>query len=289
MTLGVDKTYRNLIIYILAHCITSSHPSKAKVLTKFLQYNPMNGKANQAEGVSDQSVTDLDLNLSQWLQAGITMKDMAQIKAPSINTTEEAVLALKLGNARFFSGQRLPTDFSALERRAQILMQNPFAVVLGCSDSRVPTEIVYDQQPGDLFVIRVAGNVVEASTLGSIEYAVRHLKTRVVVIMGHEGCGAVQAAMLDEITRSFEPHYVQSLLDLIVPSVKQLPRIRDSKARMREAVIANVRMQVHHLKQNSVIIEAIQSNQITVIGAYYEISSGAVDFLESEADLNING
>ena len=249
----------------------------------------MNGNANQAEGVSDQSVTDLDLNLSQWLQAGITMKDMAQLKAPSINTTEEAVLALKLGNARFFSGQRLPTDFSALERRAQILMQNPFAVVLGCSDSRVPTEIVYDQQPGDLFVIRVAGNVVEASTLGSIEYAVRHLKTRVVVIMGHEGCGAVQAAMLDEIKRSFEPHYVQSLLDLIVPSVKQLPRIRDSKARMREAVIANVRMQVHHLKQNSVIIEATQTNQITVIGAYYEISSGAVDFLESEADLNING
>lgn len=248
----------------------------------------MNRKPNQVEGVSEQPITDQDLNLSQWLQTGITMKDMAQLKAPSVNTTEEAVLALKLGNARFFSGRRQPIDFSALERRAQILTQNPFAVVLGCSDSRVPTEIIYDQQPGDLFVIRVAGNVTETSTLGSIEYAVRHLKIRVVVVMGHEGCGAVQAAMLDEITRSFEPQYVQSLLDLIVPSVKQLPRIRDSKARMREAVIANVRMQVHHLKKNSVIVEAIQTNQITVIGAYYEISSGAVDFLETEADLSVD-
>ena len=250
----------------------------------------MNRKANQVEGVSEeQSITAHDLNLSRLLQTGITMKEMAQLKAPSINTTEEAVLALKLGNARFFSGRRFPTDFSALERRAQILTQNPFAVVLGCSDSRVPTEIIYDQQPGDLFVIRVAGNVIETSTLGSIEYAVRHLKTRVVVVMGHEGCGAVQAAMLDEITRSFEPQYVQSLLDLIVPSVRQLPRIRDSKARMREAVISNVRMQVHHLKKNPVIIEAIQTNQITVIGAYYEISSGAVDFLETEADLSVDG
>lgn len=246
----------------------------------------MNGKANQLEGVpEDQPITEQDLELNRVLKNGITMKDVAQLNAPSVKTKAEAILALKIGNARFFSGRRLPLDFSALERRAQILTQTPFAVILGCSDSRVPTEIVYDQQPGDLFVIRIAGNVVEASTLGSIEYAIKHLKTRAVVVMGHEGCGAVQAAMLDEAARSFEPHYVQFLLDRIVPSVSKLPRIRDPKARMREAVIANIRMQVHQLKHNPVILEAVQKNQIAVIGAYYEISSGAVDFFETEEDL----
>jgi carbonic anhydrase len=229
-----------------------------------------------------------DLELGRVFKTNLTMREVAQLKAPSIETAEEAILALKIGNARFFSGQRIASDFSAVERRAQIITQTPFAVVLGCSDSRVPTEIIYDQRAGDLFVIRVAGNVVEASTLGSIEYAVNHLKTRLVVVMGHEGCGAVQAAMLDEAERSFESHYIKFLLDHIVPSVSKLPRIRDPKARMREAVIANVRMQVHQLKQNSVIIEAIQKKEIAVIGAYYEISSGAVDFLETDQELSID-
>lgn len=134
-------------------------------------------------------------------------------------------------------------------------------------------------------MIRVAGNVVEASTLGSIEYAIKHLKTRVVVVMGHEGCGAVQAAMLERSARSLEPQYVQHLLDHIVPSVSKLPRIRDPKDRMREAAIANIRLQLHQLQQNLVVKEALQAKDIAVIGAYYEISSGAVDFFETEADL----
>lgn len=249
-------------------------------------HTPMNGKANQLEGVpEDQPITKQDLERVLVIQNGITMKDVAQLKAPSVKTTAEAILALKIGNARFFSGHKVPHDFSALERRTQILTQTPFAVILGCSDSRVPTEIVYDQQPGDLFVIRVAGNVVAASTLGSIEYAIKHLKTRVVVVMGHEGCGAVQAAMLDQAARSFEPQHVQLLIDCILPSVSNLPRIRDPKARMREAVIANIRLQVHKLKQNLVVKEAVQNNEIAVIGAYYEISSGAVDFFETEEEL----
>jgi carbonic anhydrase len=111
--------------------------------------------------------------------------------------------------------------------------------------------------------------------------------SRHVVVMGHEGCGAVQAAMLDEAERRFESQYIQFLLDRIVPSVSKLPRIRDSKARMREAVIANVRTQVHQLKQNPVVLEAMQKKEIAVIGAYYEISSGAVDFLETEEDLRL--
>jgi len=245
----------------------------------------MDAKANHLE---DQSVLEHDLELGRVFQTNLTMREVAQLKAPTIQTAEEAILALKIGNARFFSGTQVPSDFSAVDRRAQVITQTPFAVVLGCSDSRVPTEIIYDQRAGDLFVIRVAGNVVEAGTLGSIEYAINHLKTRVVVVMGHEGCGAVQAAMRDEAERSFESQYIQFLIDRIVPSVSNLPRIRDPKARMREAVIANVRMQVHQLKQNQVISEALQKKEIAVIGAYYEISSGAVDFLESERDLSID-
>ncbi len=249
----------------------------------------MDGKANHSEGiVQDQSLIEQDLELGRVFETNLTMREVAQLKAPTIQTSEEAILALKIGNARFFSGRRVPSDFSAVERRAQVITQTPFAAVLGCSDSRVPTEIIYDQRAGDLFVIRVAGNIVEAGTLGSIEYAIRHLKTRVVVVMGHEGCGAVQAAMLDEAQRSFESQYVQFLLDRIVPSVSKLPRIRDPKARMREAVIANVRRQVHELKQNPVVLEAVQNKETAVIGAYYEISSGAVDFFETEKDLSID-
>ncbi len=216
------------------------------------------------------------------------MKDVSHLKAATITTAEEAIQALKVGNVRFFSGSRLPSDFSAVDRRAQIIHHTPFAVILGCADSRVPTEIIYDQTAGDLFVIRIAGNVVEPGTLGSVEYAINHLRTRVVVVMGHEGCGAVQTAMLDETERSFESQYIQFLIDRIVPSVSRLPRIRDPKARMREAVIANVRMQIHNLKQSPVVLAAIHKQEIAVIGAYYEISSGAVDFLETESDLRID-
>ena len=249
----------------------------------------MDRQANHLEGIlEDQSLIEKDLELGRVFKTNLSMREVAQLKAPTIKTAEEAILALKIGNARFFGAQRLPSEFSAIDRRAQILTQTPFAVVLGCSDSRVPTEIIYDQQAGDLFVIRIAGTVVEAGTLGSIEYAINHLKTRVVVVMGHEGCGAVQAAMQDEAERSFESQYIQFLIDRIVPSVSKLPRIRDSKARMREAVIANVRMQVHQLKQNQVVLEAMQKKEIAVIGAYYEISSGAVDFFETEAELSID-
>jgi carbonic anhydrase len=249
----------------------------------------MDGKANHSEGIlEDQSLLEHNLELGRVFRTNLTMRDVAQLKAPTIKTSKEAILALKIGNARFFSGSKLSSDFSAVERRAQILTQTPFAVVLGCSDSRVPTEIIYDQQAGDLFVIRIAGNVVEPATLGSIEYAINHLKTRLVVVMGHEGCGAVQTAMLDEAQRRVESEYIQFLIDRIVPSVSKLPRIRDSKARMREAVIANVRMQVNQLKQNRVVLEAIHNKDIAVIGAYYEISSGAVDFLETEEELSID-
>ena len=229
-----------------------------------------------------------DPRLDQAIRRGATMEEVAQLKDPVATTPEEAIRALKTGNARFFGGQAQRPEASAAERRAQILGQTPFGVVLSCSDSRVPTEIVFDQGLGDLFITRVAGNVVDRTTLGSIEYAIGHLKTHVVVVMGHEGCGAVKAALLPAADRARETENIQFLLDQIVPSIEKLPAIRDVKAKMREAVIANVRVQVQNLKKVKFIQDAIRSKKIAVIGAFYEITSGAVDFLETEEDLRVS-
>ncbi|MGI8542177.1 MAG: carbonic anhydrase, partial [Aridibacter sp.] len=160
-----------------------------------------------------------------------------------------------------------------------------FAVVLSCSDSRVPTEIVFDQGLGDLFITRVAGNVIETGTLGSIEYGIGHLKSHVVVVLGHEGCGAVKAALLPPEVRALETENIQALLNSIVPAVSKIPKIRDERAKLREAVIANVRLQVQNLKRVKFVQDAIASGKITVIGAFYEITSGAVDFFETDEEL----
>lgn len=229
-----------------------------------------------------------DPRVLELLKQGASSEDAAKARGPRVTSPEEAVRTLKAGNARFFSGNAQRPELSANQRRAQIFTQTPFAAVLGCADSRVPTEIVYDQGLGDIFTTRVAGNVTEPSTLGSLEYAVKHLKPQVVVVMGHEGCGAVQAAMLPQEQRQKEPEHVRRLLEQIAPAVAKLPPIRDRKARNREAVIANVRLQVQRLRQNPVIAEAERLKKIVVIGAYYEVSSGAVDFLETPEDLRVD-
>lgn len=245
------------------------------------------GLAAAGLSAEQQKPTVLDPRLDELIRRGATMEEVAKIKDPVATNPEQAIRALKIGNARFFGGQAQRPEASAAERRAQILGQTPFGVVLSCSDSRVPTEIVFDQGLGDLFITRVAGNVVDRTTLGSIEYAIGHLKTHVVVVMGHEGCGAVKAALLPAEARGRETENIQFLLDQIVPSLKNLPAIRDEKAKMREAVIANVRVQVQNLKNVKFIQDAVKAKKIAVIGAFYEITSGAVDFLETEEELRV--
>jgi carbonic anhydrase len=228
-----------------------------------------------------------DQKISDAVKRGATMEEIAKLRDPIANNPEEALRALKTGNARFFGGQARRPEVSAAERRAQILGQTPFAVVLACSDSRVPTEIVFDQSLGSLFVTRVAGNVVDTGTTGSIEYAVNHLKTHLVVVLGHEGCGAIKAALLPAADRARETPSIQALLNSIVPSVEKIPKIRDEKAKLREAVVANVRQQVANIKKQPAIQAAIASNKIAVVGAFYEITSGAVDFFETDEDLRL--
>jgi carbonic anhydrase len=217
--------------------------------------------------------------LTELIKRGATMEQIAMLKDPTANTPDEAMHALRAGNARFLSGVSQKNSVGVNERRAQIMTQTPFAVVLGCSDSRVPVEIIFDVGPGDIFSIRVAGSVVEPGTLGSIEYAIQYLKVHLVVVLGHEGCGAVAAALHPAEDRKGQPEHVRFLLEKISPSVENLPDIRDNKARMREAVTRNVWHQKNELERNPVVAQAVAEGRIAVVGAYYSIGSGAVDFL----------
>lgn len=250
--------------------------------------SPAQPPAAKPTPVEKDDLTELDLKLREAIIKGASMEEIAKLKEPAVKTPQEAIRALKSGNSRFFGGTARRPEMSANERRAQILGQTPFAVVLGCSDSRVPIELVYDRGLGDIFSVRVAGQVVDPGTAGSFEYAVMHLKTKVLVVMGHEGCGAVKAAMLSEAEIKAEPENVRHLISKIAPAVSNLPSIRDPKAKMREAVIANVRKQVALAKENPVIKAAVAKNDLAVIGAFYEISSGQVDFLETDEELRVN-
>lgn len=223
--------------------------------------------------------------LLEAVRRGASMEDIAALRDPDICTPEDAIDALTRGNERFFTGQSHRPEMGANQRRAQIMSQTPFAVVLACSDSRVPVEVVFDQGLGDLFIVRVAGHVVDTGTLGSIEYAIEHLKCQLLVVMGHEGCGAVKAALLPEEQIAGEPEHVRQLLGCIRPALSEMPPIRDEKARMREAVLHNVRLQVARVRENETVRSAVQREKIQVIGAYYEIGSGAVEFLISEEEL----
>jgi carbonic anhydrase len=163
--------------------------------------------------------------------------------------------------------------------------QAPFAIVIGCSDSRVPAEIIFDQGLGDLFVIRVAGNIVAPSQVGSVEFASARFGTRLVVVLGHSECGAVLATVeeLQQPTQSQSPN-LRSIVDRIRPSVEELLRSepkRDSKALVRHAVRVNVGVSVNHLRHGSEILERlIQTEGLLVVGAEYSLETGEVEFFD---------
>ncbi len=198
----------------------------------------------------------------------------------------EALERLREGNRRFVDGsptRSLLTGPAA--RRELVAGQEPFAVVLGCADSRVPAEIVFDQGLGDLFVIRVAGNVVAPSLVGSVEYAAHVLGTRLVVVLGHSGCGAVQATLaeLERPSETRSPNLL-SIVERIRPSVETLLETdlrRDRDALIHHAVRANVRASADHLRHGSRILEErIERDGLLVVGAEYSLESGVVEFFD---------
>jgi carbonic anhydrase len=191
----------------------------------------------------------------------------------------EALERLREGNRRFQTGD----GTVAIKPAADGSVQEPFAVVLGCSDSRVPVEVVFDQGFGSLFVIRVAGNIVAPSQVGSIEFAAERFGTRLVVVMGHTQCGAIEAT-LEVLERPAEKHSpnLLSIVDRIRPSVEGLLTTdlrRDHEALRREAGRANVRASADHLRHGSrVLEELIMTEGLRVVGAEYSLETGKVEF-----------
>lgn len=205
---------------------------------------------------------------------------------PSTLTAIEALERLRSGNQRFLADAPLRLPASGKARREELARgQNPFAIVLGCSDSRVPAEIVFDQGLGDLFVIRVAGNIVAPSQVASVEFAAEQFGTRLVVVLGHSGCGAVIAA-LEEAERPASERALRhsSILARVGASIEGLLHTslaRDRDALLREAVRANIRASADHLRHGSdVLEELIRREGLLVVGAEYSLETGAVDFFD---------
>jgi carbonic anhydrase len=197
----------------------------------------------------------------------------------------EALARLREGNRHFVAGARRRTSLSSGVRRQLAESQAPFAAILGCSDSRVPVEIVFDQGLGDLFVIRVAGNIVAPSQIGSVEFAVERFGTPLVVVLGHSRCGAVQATLeaLQQPAASGSPNLF-SIVNRIRPAVEGLLATEargDPEALLREAVRANVRASVDQLRRGSPLIEhLVHSAGLLVVGAEYSLDTGRVDFFD---------
>ncbi len=198
-----------------------------------------------------------------------------------------ALQKLRDGNARFAAHARGTGTLLTAARRAKLTAaQEPFAIVLGCSDSRVPVEIVFNQGPGDLFVIRVAGNIVAPSLVGSVEFAADRFGTRLVVVMGHSSCGAI-AATIEELhrpTTNQSPNQ-RAIVDRIRPGVEALVKAKEAEGALaveHAAMTANVLSSVDQLRHGSAIIEGlIRSDGLLVVGAWYSLETGKVEFLDA--------
>src|SRR5262245_4588035 len=201
-------------------------------------------------------------------------------------TAFEALARLQEGNRRFVADQTTSEPLDHARRRALAAGQEPFAINLGCSDSRVPAELVFDQGFGDLFVIRVAGNIVAPSQVGSVEFAASRFGTRHVVVRGDSGCGATTAT-LEEITgrATSQSRNLRSIVNRVRPSVETLltsRRHEDEDALIRDAVRANVRASVNHLQHGSELLEQLSLNDgLMVVGAEYSLETGVVTFLDN--------
>jgi carbonic anhydrase len=224
----------------------------------------------------------------QWLAgvglAGAGLGPLAGADPPAADScpkdSAEAPERLKAGNARFADGRTRHAYEGADWRKHLVGGQNPVATVLGCSDSRVPPELVFDQGFGDLFVIRVAGNVIAADVVGSIAYAALHLGTPLFVVMGHAECGAVTAAVDAKVKKAKESERIEALLKLIEPGLKGLDLTLAPGPRLDAAVEANVRWPVRQLADLDGARVALKAGRIKLVGAVYDLASGRVRFLD---------
>jgi carbonic anhydrase len=194
-------------------------------------------------------------------------------------TADEALLRLKAGNDRFVEGRaRFPTVQK--EILAELAKgQHPYATIIGCSDSRVPPELVFDASFGELFIVRIAGNVISPEVMATLQYAAVHLHTPLFVVLGHEGCGAVQAALsaVDDGTR--ERARIAMLLDNIIPGLQTIDARLRGRERLDAAVEANVRWSMHQLLDTPEGQARVKEGILKLVGAVYELETGRVRFL----------
>src|SRR5438874_156719 len=217
------------------------------------------------------SVTLLGTNLF------VRAADPAHSDQPSV-APAEAIAKLKEGNGRYTSGNVQHPGQTAERRTELAKTQHPFAAIVSCSDSRVPPEIVFDQGIGDLFIVRVAGNVINDEGLGSIEYTVDHLGTRLILVLGHQRCGAVDAARETIAAKGKAPGHIQSLVTAIKPAVEAT-----AKDDLETTIESNVKHVVDTLRASTPILKAkVDSGDVKVIGGYYSLDTGAVTFLDEK-------
>ena len=190
---------------------------------------------------------------------------------------DEALTRLMEGNARFLRGESRFTRASI--KVLAVKGQNPFAAILGCSDSRVPPELIFDAEFGDLFVIRVAGNVVSPEVWGSLQYAGTHLKTQLFMVLGHEGCGAVQAALAAKFQGAQERSRIQLLLQNMLPGLDEIDPQLPPQQGLERAVESNVRWSMRQLLEAPEGRARMAEGRIKVVGAVYEIATGRVRLL----------
>jgi carbonic anhydrase len=197
-----------------------------------------------------------------------------------VRTPQEALARLREGNQRFIQRRSLHSKISEQAFVSLRDSQRPFAVILGCSDSRVPPELVFDQGFGALFVIRVAGNIIAPGVGGSIQYAYQHLGTSLLVVLGHEGCGAVKAALAAKFHRAKHPERIQQLVDLINPGLEPIAPTQSAAEQLEAGVEANVRWSVQQVIRTPEARQAQEEGNVLIVGAVYELTSGKVRWLD---------
>lgn len=201
-------------------------------------------------------------------------------------SAEQALKLLKEGNERFIDGKMVHNDSSELRRESVVEGQKPHTIILSCSDSRVPPEIVFDQGLGDLFVVRVAGNILDDATSASIEYAVEHLGTRLIVVMGHDSCGAVKAALSASCTAHADSPDLDHLISTIQRSVgcksevqMNLMKLLETDPFLRKPVMKNAQFVAQHLvKRSRIVKKYVDSGKLQIIPAIYSLKAGTVSF-----------
>jgi carbonic anhydrase len=196
-------------------------------------------------------------------------------------SADEALERLVDGNAKFVRGE---LHFPSLPQEALADLtkgQNPYATILGCSDSRVPPELIFGTGLGDLFVVRVAGNLLSPEVAGSLQYAGVHLKTPLIVVLGHEGCGAIKAALQTKFEGSRQQSRIQILVDSLLPALTHIDPQLDFGTQLAQAVEANVRWTMAQILQSPEGQRRLEEGHMKLAGAIYELATGRVRFLES--------